>query len=141
LKFVVECKASRKRTKAFFALSPQINKTTNTYRAGLLKNIEVVGAIAGAASSSLLPLEKFWTLFSCSFLGFIGAANSSLLPLEKFWILVSCSFLGFISAGRPWLLLCRLSPSSPLAIPYTPEGNHVDSNREVADGCESSPQV
>jgi len=35
---------------------------TNTYRAGLLKNIKVVGAIVAATNSSLLPLEKYWTL-------------------------------------------------------------------------------
>jgi len=45
----------------------KINKITNTYRAGLLKNIEVVGAIVSGARFSLLPLEKFWTPFSCSF--------------------------------------------------------------------------
>jgi len=34
----------------------KINKITNTYRAGLLKNIEVVGAIVAAANSWLLQL-------------------------------------------------------------------------------------
>jgi len=45
----------------------QINKITNTYRAGLLKNIEVVVAVVAAANSSLMLVEKFWTLFTCSF--------------------------------------------------------------------------